>query len=124
MNHISTGSHHFICIRTFRCTAILPSLLSRIQRRFFLSKERINQHDFEHKWKHFFEHECKDTSELHRTLNVYFEMKIVHQATVLEAALYAACRHNSFSIAARIFWALQSMLKKKVKYVQYVEYLK
>lgn len=95
-----------------------------VQKRWFLAEERVNATEFEAQWIKFFEQECEDSFEVQRGLNCCFERDIVPQATVLEAALLAARRHNTFSTAARIFWALRSKVDNENQYLAYLEYLK
>jgi cytochrome c oxidase subunit 5a len=94
-----------------------------LSKRFFLSEHRVNPTEFEQKWIKFFEHECEDTFEVQRGLNNCFSIDIVPQATVLEAALHACRRHNTFATASRIFWALRSKVENESQYNAYVKYL-
>lgn len=94
-----------------------------LSKRFFLPEHRVNPSEFEQKWIKFFQDECEDAFEVQRGLNNCFSIDIVPQATVLEVALHACRKHNTFTTAARIFWALRSKVENQAQYDSYVNYL-
>ena len=111
-------------VRLARTTKTFVNPLFNAQKRWFLAEERVNAKEFEAQWVKFFENECEDSFEVQRGLNCCFERDIVPQATILEAALNATRRHNTFATAARIFWALRSKVDNESQYQAYLDYLK
>ena len=95
--------------------------LFHAQRRWFLAEERVNATEFEIQWVNFFENECENSFEVQRGLNCCFERDIIPQATILETALNATRRHNTFATAARISWALQSKVDNESQYQAYLK---
>lgn len=102
---------------------LFPRQLGLPQRRFFYDEERVNVTEFERKWIKFFQEECEDASEVQRGARQIFYDDLVPHATVLDAALRACRRHNTFATAARIFWSLRGAVNREEEYDEYVRYL-
>jgi cytochrome c oxidase subunit 5a len=76
---------------------------------------------YEQHWTAFFTN-CPDTFELQRGLNNCFHYDLVPPASVIEAALVAARRLNSFATGVRVFGALRGKVEREGEYERYLEY--
>lgn len=78
---------------------------------------------FQEKWIGFFDSSL-DLFEVQRGLNNLFGYDIIPPGNVLEAAIRACRRHNSFSTAVRIFGGLRNKPIDIYQYSEMVAYLR
>ncbi|KAG8905390.1 Cytochrome c oxidase subunit 6 [Tulasnella sp. 403] len=106
--------------RTLRPASTIPSLTSI---RYSSSHESESFADFSKRYTAFFEN-AEDLFELQRGLNNCFAYDLVPGVDVIEAALRASRRLDTYSTAVRILEGLKEKVENKKQYELYLQELK
>lgn len=94
--------------------------------RFYSELNPANKNDYQQFVNQYVTHfkECDDEYELERGLNHVFSADWVPSVSVIEEALKASRRMNSFATAVRILEGLEEKSYKKEQYQSYLQELK